>query len=213
MKTNFKKLTSLLLAVVLVFSFTGCSPVKKAEKAVDNSFTAIKNLDKDGFFGNVKVEEGYEEELEKLEFDTEEQTEGDKALYESFKTITSKLEYKILSSEEVDENTIKIKVEATSVDMSPIFGDFFSKLIGYALSTALSSQTPMTDEEYNEESKKMFGECVSASDLATVTKQVDITVVKIENEWKVVVDENYLNAAFGGIYDILTQMSEQMKID
>ena len=212
MKTNFKKLTSLLLAVVLVFSFTGCSPVKKAEKAVDNSFTAIKNLDKDGFFGNVKVEEGYEEELEKLEFDTEEQTEGDKALYESFKTITSKLEYKILSSEEVDENTIKVKVEATSVDMAPIWGDFFTKIFAYALENAFSAQT-ISDDEKEENFKKLFSESVTNSNLETVTKQVDITVVKVDNEWKVVVDENYLNAAFGGIYDVLTQMSEQMKID
>lgn len=50
-------------------------------------------------------------------------------------------------------------------------------------------------------------ECASKPDLAAVTNEVDIKVVKTENrEWKVESDDAFVNALLGGLADAAKEM-------
>ena len=55
----------------------------------------------------------------------------------------------------------------------------------------------------------MFIESASKEDLATVTNEVDITVVKTENnEWKVKSDDTFADALLGGLITAGEELSK-----
>lgn len=186
---RIKSIIATILALVLLFSLTGCGEIKKAETAVNGMFTAFKNTDIEAAAKYVDVDEINASEDSSDSISTE----------FVMKTIFNKLDYKIISSEKVDDTTVKVKTEITVTDMKPVLGEFFTNAMQYAFSTAFSNPQP-TEEETNKKMEEMFIESASKEDLATVTNEVDITVVKTENnEWKVKSDDTFADALLGGL--------------
>lgn len=186
---RIKSIIATILALVLLFSLTGCGEIKKAETAVNGMFTAFKNTDIEAAAKYVDVDEinASEDSSDSISTET------------VMKTIFNKLDYKIISSEKVDDTTVKVKTEITVTDMKPVLGEFFTNAMQYAFSTAFSNPQP-TEEETNKKMEEMFIESASKEDLATVTNEVDITVVKTENnEWKVKSDDTFADALLGGL--------------
>lgn len=188
---KIKSLLAIVLMFALMFTLAGCGEIKKAEATVNGMFTAFKNADLDAASKYVNVDEI--------------NASGDKTDGIStklvMKTIFNKLDYKILSSEKIDDNTVKVKTEITVTDMKHVLGDFFTKAMQYAFSTAFSDPQP-TEEETNKKVEEMFIESASNADLATVTNEVDIKVVKNKDgEWKVETDDTFANALLGGLLD------------
>ena len=167
---RIKSIIATVLALVLLLSLTGCGEIKKAETAVNGMFTAFKNTDIEAAAKYVDVDEINASEDSSDSISTE----------LVMKTIFNKLDYKIISSEKVDDTTVKVKTEITVTDMKPVLGEFFTNAMQYAFSTAFSNPQP-TEEETNKKMEEMFIESASKEDLATVTNEVDITVVKTEN--------------------------------
>ena len=90
--------------------------------------------------------------------------------------------------------------------MKPVMGEFFSKALEYAFSTAFSTPQP-TEEETNKKMEEILIECASKPDLATVTNEVDIKVIKVEsNDWKIEADETFVNAVLGGLAEATKEM-------
>ena len=59
--------------------------------------------------------------------------------------------------------------------------------------------------------EELFVECVSKPDLATITNEADITVVKAsDNSWRIKSDDAFADALLGGLYDAAEQMSESL---
>ena len=195
---RIKSIIATILALVLLFSLTGCGEIKKAETAVNGMFTAFKNTDIEAAAKYVDVDEINASEDSSDSISTE----------FVMKTIFNKLDYKIISSEKVDDTTVKVKTEITVTDMKPVLGEFFTNAMQYAFSTAFSNPQP-TEEETNKKMEEMFIESASKEDLATVTNEVDITVVKTENnEWKVKSDDTFADALHGGLITAGEELSK-----
>ena len=161
-------------------------------------FTAFKNTDIEAAAKYVDVDEINASEDSSDSISTE----------LVMKTIFNKLDYKIISSEKVDDTTVKVKTEITVTDMKPVLGEFFTNAMQYAFSTAFSNPQP-TEEETNKKMEEMFIESASKEDLATVTNEVDITVVKTENnEWKVKSDDTFADALLGGLITAGEELSK-----
>ena len=193
---RIKSIIATVLALVLLLSLTGCGEIKKAETAVNGMFTAFKNTDIEAAAKYVDVDEINASEDSSDSISTE----------LVMKTIFNKLDYKIISSEKVDDTTVKVKTEITVTDMKPVLGEFFTNAMQYAFSTAFSNPQP-TEEETNKKMEEMFIESASKEDLATVTNEVDITVVKTENnEWKVKSDDTF--ALLGGLITAGEELSK-----
>ena len=195
---RIKSIIATVLALVLLLSLTGCGEIKKAETAVNGMFTAFKNTDIEAAAKYVDVDEINASEDSSDSISTE----------LVMKTIFNKLDYKIISSEKVDDTTVKVKTELTVTDMKPVLGEFFTNAMQYAFSTAFSNPQP-TEEETNKKMEEMFIESASKEDLATVTNEVDITVVKTENnEWKVKSDDTFADALLGGLITAGEELSK-----
>lgn len=200
---KIKSLLAIVLMFALMFTLAGCGEIKKAEATVNGMFTAFKNADLDAASKYVNVDEI--------------NASGDKTDGIStelvMKTIFNKLDYKILSSEKIDDDTVKVKTEITVTDMKPVLGDFFTKAMQYAFSTAFSDPQP-TEEETNKKAEEMFIESASKADLATVTNEVDIKVVKNKDgEWKVETDDTFANALLGGLLDAAKELGSAFNND
>lgn len=195
---RIKSIIATILALVLLLSLTGCGEIKKAETAVNGMFTAFKNTDIEAAAKYVDVDE----------INASENSSDSISTGLVMKTIFNKLDYKIISSEKVDETTVKVKTEITVTDMKPVLGEFFTNAMQYAFSTAFSNPQP-TEEETNKKMEEMFIESASKEDLATVTNEVDITVVKTENnEWKVKSDDTFADALLGGLITAGEELSK-----
>ena len=117
-----------------------------------------------------------------------------------------KLEYEIVSSEKIDKNTVIVKTKITAVDMKPVLGEFFGKALQYAFANAFSNPQP-SEEETNQKMEEIFIECVSKEDLAMVTNEVDIKVIKVDKKWKVESAEELSNALLGGLAQAAEEIS------
>lgn len=196
---KIKSLLSIVLIFALMLTLAGCGEVKKAETTVNGMFAAFKNADLDVASKYVNVDEinASDEKPDGISTKT------------IMKTIFNKLDYKILSSEKIDDNTVKVKTKITITDMKPVIGDFFAKVMQYAFSTAMSDPQP-SDEESAKKAEEMFIECASKDGLATVSNVVNIKVVKNKDgKWKVESDDKFANALLGGLPDAAKEISNQ----
>lgn len=194
---KIKILTSLLLTFIIAFSLTGCGEVKKAETAVTGMFNAFKELNFEEARKYVNVDD--------ITSSEDESTANAEVI---MKSVFKNLNYEIISSEKVDSNNVVVKTKITATDMKPVMGNFFTKALEYAFSNAFSEPQP-TEEETNAKMEEILTECVSQPDLATVTNEVDIKVVKNENkEWEVKVDDAFVNAILGGLSDAVDELNK-----
>ena len=191
MKRFFKLSTTMLLIAALVLSLTGCGEIKKAETAVNNMFTAFKALDFEEARKYVDVDD--------MEIDELDEGDDSSDSYEMYmKALFDRLDYKIISSEKVDSNTVNVTTEITAVDMKPVLGDFFVAAMEYAFSSTLDDPQP-TEEEINKKMEEMFIESATKPDLATISNEVVIKVVKEDEGWKIVSDDALVDALLGGV--------------
>ena len=192
---KFKSITAIILTLILTLSLTGCGEIKKAETAVNGMFTAFKNLDFEEAQKYVNVDE--------ITKAGEEANENSMLIME---TVFDNLSYEIISSEKVDNETVIVKTKVTATDMKPVLGEFLSKALEYAFSNAFANPQP-TEEETNKKMEEILVECASKPDLATVTNEVDIKVIKTESkDWKIEADDAVVNALLGGLADAAKEM-------
>lgn len=192
---KFKSITAIILTLILTLSLTGCGEIKKAETAVNGMFAAFKNLDFEEAQKYVNVDE--------ITKAGEEANENSMLIME---TVFDNLSYEIISSEKVDNETVIVKTKVTATDMKPVLGEFLSKALEYAFSNAFANPQP-TEEETNKKMEEILVECASKPDLATVTNEVDIKVIKTESkDWKIEADDAVVNALLGGLADAAKEM-------
>ena len=192
---RFKSITAIILTLILILSLTGCGEIKKAETAVNGMFTAFKSLNFEEAQKYVNVDE--------ITKAGEEANENSMLIME---TVFDNLSYEIISSEKIDNETVIVKTKVTATDMKPVLGEFLAKALEYAFSNAFANPQP-TEEETNKKMEEILVECASKPDLATVTNEVDIKVIKTESkDWKIEADDAVVNALLGGLADAAKEM-------
>ena len=192
---RIKTITAIILTLILTLSLTGCGEIKKAETAVNGMFTAFKSLNFEEAQKYVNVDE--------ITKAGEEANENSMLIME---TVFDNLSYEVISSEKVDNETVIVKTKVTATDMKPVLGEFLAKALEYAFSNAFANPQP-TEEETNKKMEEILVECASKPDLATVTNEVDIKVIKTESkDWKIEADDAVVNALLGGLADAAKEM-------
>jgi hypothetical protein len=108
------------------------------------------------------------------------------------------LDYTIISSEEVDPETVNVVVAITAIDMKPVFAEYVVAALQYAFANAFADPQP-TEEETNKKMEELFIASATKEGLATVTNEVTVKVVKKDSNWKVVAEDELVDAMFGGL--------------
>ena len=186
MKKTVKRLVAMVLAAVLVFALAGCTPEKKAERAVNSFLSEIKKV-------NIENALSYVDKAEETKGDwLNENTE----LF--IEELFSRLDYEIITSEIVDENTINVTVKLTNVDMKPVIKEFVAEAMKYALSNIGADPEP-TEDEVNAKMIEILKTCLNKEGLEMVTMDATIEVVLVEGAWKISIDGSLMNAMLGGL--------------
>ncbi len=203
MKKTIKKITAVLLILAITVSFAGCGEISKAEKTVNNTFKALQNADfeeaskyinLDDFFPNSTSSESVSESAES------------QALLEK---LFSSLQYEFVSSEKIDKETVMVKVKVTTIDMKPVMTEFMKKLLEYSFANAFAD--PQPTEETNKATMDMMLECLSAEDLALITNEVNIKVVKADKNWKIDFTEDMADVLVGGMISATEELADSLK--
>lgn len=202
MKKISKRLLALSLAVLMLVSLCSCSSAtKQAETTVSSMFDAFKSLDFEKAQNYIDIEDMKHSQVE----------ESETTNYEMFMgALFDRLDYTIISSEEVDSENVNVVVKITAVDIKPVLGEYIVAALQYAFANAFADPQP-TEEETNKKMEELFIASASKDDLATVTNEVTIKVAKEEGKWKVVSDDAFVDAMFGGIIAATEALSDSFK--
>lgn len=191
-----KKIISLIVALVMAVTCLaacdgaplGKTPEQYAEETVRNCFDALKA-------GDLETASLYMDEDVTDVGDSEDDSMVNSVIVEK---VFGALEYNIVSSEKVDDNTVIVKTAITNVDMKPVFAEFFVQALQYALANAFS-ENPPSEEESDAQMTQIFADCMSKEDLAKVTNEVEIKVTKGEENWKLESSDALADALLGGL--------------
>lgn len=191
MKTAIKIL-SMFTALIFIVGFSACGSAGNPEEAVKGMFDALKdqNLIKAAQYVDLTGMENMIADKSKV-----------KDAQAFIKEIGKKLDYEIVSCEDVDENTAKVKTKVTSIDMGTVMKNYITKGMKYSLSQALGSSgtSEVSAEENQKYMEQLFMECLTDESIGTVTNEIDITVEKNNGAWKVNADDTFNDAVLGGI--------------
>lgn len=194
MKRFGKKVIAIILVLTMVLPFTGCSTTANAERAVEKMFTSFKKLDFE------KAEKHVELNVFDLSALDEVITGGSEMV---MKGLFSKLDYEILSSEQIDDETVNVTVKITSAALAPILGEFALEAAKFTFANIFDN----TDEDTAEAMAGIFKEIMADPELKMVTSEVTIKVVKDGDEWKVASGDTLADVIFDGLQQGLESLS------
>jgi predicted small lipoprotein YifL len=178
-ESDMKRWLSIFLVLVLLLALTGCSG-KSPEQAVSNAIDAMKDLD-----------------------DSDELTEQEE---EMGKLIFQNLDYEIKSSSEEGDMAV-VNADITNIDMGIVFSEMIMEMFTRAFSEALSSE-PMTEEETDEMVQELVTELMEKHKDKTVTNSVAIKLNRIDNQWRIELDDKFQNALMGNLFSVVESMNE-----
>jgi hypothetical protein len=170
---------------------------EEAEEAVKKMFKALKSYDIEEAQMYVDVDE----------IASEADTNENSTLF--IKTAFESLDYKIVSSEKIDDDNVTVNTSITAIDMKPVMSEFFTKAMQYAFSIAFAETQP-SEEEQNKKMEEILVECITKPDLANVTNEVSVKVSKINDEWKIEADDAFTNAVLGGLVDATNELNNSL---
>lgn len=202
MKKSIKRLTAIILVLVLALSMAGCNEVEKAETSVNNMFKAFKALD----FEEAKK---YVDVTAMVPSQTKEGLTDDTTMF--MENLFDRLDYKIISSEKIDSKNVRVKTEITAVDMKSVLIEYIPDTVEYMFSVAFAYPQP-TEEEIDEKLEEIFIEKLSETELSTVTTEVIIQVYKDGSDWKIQPDDDFVDAIFGKLQAAIEELEKTLNV-
>ncbi len=181
-----KKFLCIILAIVMMVSFTACGK-ESPEKAADNALKAVKSL-------NIKGMEKYFGEVDVDDMDLDEISAEEMKVTKKF---LSKMSWEILGSVE-DETTATVTVRLTTVDLAPIVKEIAGELMGDAFSSLFGDG--MSEEEMEQKALKIFEEKLAEKDIQMTTNDVELDMILTEKGWKIELEDSIFGD-FTGMFD------------
>ena len=190
------RIISALLAIAMLFSLTGCiSNAKKAEQEVSKVMESVRSVDLDTI--NSYFNDTLDEDLDL----------DDPTAQLILTTIFSNINYNIISSEEIDEDTVNVKTEITAIDMKPILATFIKDALAYAFANAFSSSA--SEEETEKKMTELFTAAIENTEKVEKSVTVDIEVNKdAEGNWNVEAGDAFIDAILGGLVSALEDLGD-----
>jgi|SRR5690554_4070276 len=193
-----KKIIVIFFSVVLLFSVASCSSKENPEEVVANGLTAIKNLDLIKMQKYIDSDDIAEEE-DILGDGFEDQD------VEYVELLVKNLEYEIISSNIDDENAV-VETKITNIDMNIVMEEYISQAFILAMSNI--GEEEVDEKEMQKEMEELFIELLSDEDVEMTTIDVDITLNDVDGQWKIDLNNQLINAIFGGFMDVVEELEE-----
>ena len=170
-----KRVLSLALSALLVFSMAGCGAKESAEDVVKNAVDSLKNYDTEqitAYWGDSEIGD---------------QAEEDAAI---MKAIFGNISYEIVSSQE-EKETASVEVKVSNLDMGAVMGDTVSEVFVKLLEGAFSSTgAEMSEEDQNKLFNDTFLEKLNSGEYDTVEKTVTVTLTLVDKKWTMDADND-----------------------
>lgn len=191
-----KKITRVLLVILsLAVLFTGCSNASGGDVAVTKMFDNVKKLN---------FEKAQKFLLNEDIGITKEDIENGGAEGEIIKKLIKNLEYEVLSVETKDENTVIVHTNVKTIDVKKLMADFMPRVINHVVDAF-----PLvgTGEEINagEKINEDFSSLMQNPEYATYQQVLDITVINVDNGWKIDFGDSLKNVLYKNVKDVFDQ--------
>ena len=196
-----KKLVSILMSAILVFTLTGCGSPGPSDVA-DQFLKGIKDLNPEAIAQVYDVDEDDADDPEAL--DEEEQELLDKLKNGSLSKLFD-FEYE-LSNEQINEDKATVDVKIKTYDLTGAYDALMNK----AIEAAFSGEE-MSDEEMENMIFRVLENEVDKSDQPTFTSEATISLEKTDGEWTVSdLEDNmqFMNALTGGLYKSFAELDD-----
>lgn len=183
---KFRIVICLLLALCIVFVFTGCgNPMKSS---FQNGMKSIKNVDRTG------LEKYF---VGELDFDKIASEENGSIELGFAKKCMKNLSYKIIEIPEIsdDDTSGIIKAEITNINCVGILTEYSIDIFGEAFGGIF------TGKEVSEAERQVaFDKAYEKYIDSKTTETVDVSMIKKDNEWKIQWTPALIKAIFGGSF-------------
>lgn len=198
-----KKLTAFILAIctVLAVTLAGCKSSQSPEDVLKSYFAAFKAQD------TVTMSKlAFTDSSAKSSSASSASSSSLNDSKEISKAIAEKLETEIEGNAKIDGDTATVKAKITAPDTKKILQDCFTKEISSAFSNAFSSSKSSSDT--NAEIDKMFKDEITQKDASLTTTEMNVQLVKKDDQWKVKITDNLSDALVGGMIGYLKDLSK-----
>lgn len=200
-----KRITALLLAVLLLLGVAGCGSVEAAtpEASVNGFFQAMQK-------GNLDKAEEYLTEDDAIS-DAVEDTPYLPEAETILKAVCGKIEFKILSTKTQDDGSVKVTISLTTVEMLPLLKDYAEDVLHYTVDYAFKEEKP-SNLEVAKRLGEMFRAAASEPELKTHTVELNVIVTETEDGWQIRADNEFVDAVLGGLMDAWNIASQALEL-
>ena len=175
----------ILIALVLLVAYTSITP----RMAVNNTFTNLKN----GKVSNWNI--NYDELINVLDAGIR---QGNGKMTELEQNCFNSIEWSI-TGESVENQTATVNVEVTTKNFRQVLLNWIEKI-----SVKLETQEDIS----NEENIALLAESVKQDNVETITTVATLNLERKGFTWKIIIDENLIDAIYPGLNQVLEVMEQ-----
>lgn len=191
MKNKVLKIVLAVLVLVVVIVAVVFGILKLTAKNPADSVTGLVECLKNGDFQGANVYVNGDN-TEALGIDSE--TED----IEMIKLFFTNLNLNIVEVTK-DKDQAIVKAEITNKDLNTIMQNYMKKALELAMS---SINTSSTTEDMETQLLDYFKSQFTSTEIENITTSVDIVLIKVDKEWKVVLDETLRDALLPGLSEL-----------
>lgn len=190
-----KKIVALLLSSVLAFTLVACGGDKPSD-AVDKFYKALKQCNKEEL--RTVTSKDLINETTKIDITKEQE--------DTIKKVLSSIDFKIISTEEKDNNTT-VDVEVTAIDGNDIATKYIKSSLQTSLEASLKGES---EEEITKKCSDILMKLLNEKDLKKSTQTVKVNLNKVDGKWQIKDPENVLLETFNlkNISDFFKEFSD-----
>ncbi len=202
-----KKILSLLLTCVMLFSFGGCGAEVSPEEMVSTYLDALKKCDMKALEEYGVSEKDFLSGIvnESDDISDKEKEQYDQLLKDLFSGITYEIKGSNISE---DKKTATVDISITNADLSKAFENYFSKIFSLAFSG-------LSEKELEKKSvETLLKEINTAAKGDKVTNTAKVKLTKNEDDvWTIDEKGNdaFLNALSGGFFNAALDFAKGLK--
>lgn len=193
-----KKIIILFMSTLLVFALAACSSTVTAKEVVEKGITSIKNLD------IVQIQKYFDTD----DISDENDLLGDDFEVENmevFALMTKNLSYEIID-EKIDGDTATVKAKITNINMTIIMGKYITEALALAFSQI--GETDVDEAELEKQMEDLLVDLLSQEEIEMITTEVGIKLNKVDEDWKIDLNDELINALFGGIMNFADEFQD-----
>ena len=130
------------------------------------------------------------------------------AMQNAILSTLTQMTYKIDKTEKTDKNAVKITATVTTIDFSAVMDKYITSVTEMVADSDYQKNViNMTPEQYQKILAEKMTDIINSGDLGSVEKNVSVTMVKENEQWKPGGDkEDIISELFGDLTDAVNSL-------